>query len=110
MKNMINEIKNAINENGFDGQFEIEYDAKYCPEFVDVRLYHVEGYEIQNIYDALIMSSALPGADDMQIEIPTSEEVRFGFSGVPFERIVINGDYEGSESFCIVGGNLLDDL
>lgn len=114
----LQQIKNEITlkiEEVFDGYYEVEtfinteYDEM---NWIDIRLYGGDCVDNDAVQNILHNGTDLvcKYADNIGGEVPNADEVKFGFSGVRFERVYIefpeDVNFTGSENIIVNGGEL----
>ena len=109
MKTLCKEIKNTVSE-FFDGHYEIEYLSDIEDTItVDIRLIGAYECETNQVEWALHSNGRITKyADKIGAEVPSKEEIKYAFSGIPFERIFVEFpdgvNLNTEEDILIIGG------
>lgn len=112
IQTILNDIKQTVAD-VYPGDFEIEtiIDTEYDEtNWIDIRLIGASEYETEAVQNALHNGSQWVNkyADHIGAEVPTPDEIKYGFSGVRFERVYVefpDGVLFTGENELIVAGD-----
>ena len=72
-------------------QFEMEYEYEVDPHTIDLRLYGADKNGAETIKE-IILEFEFNGVTGATVEVPTQDEIDFGFTGHKFVRVIIEVD------------------
>lgn len=113
IQTLLNDIKTTVKD-VYDGDFEIEtvIDTEYDEtNWIDIRLIGAVEYETEAVQNALHNGSQWVNkyADHIGAEVPTPDEIRFGFGGTRFERVYVELpdtlELTGENEYIVVEGD-----
>lgn len=98
IKTVLEILKREISSVNQEFYCEIEYDGKYLPERVDIRIFHdgvvpVSELVLNRLLNTGTIKRGLNNEPNMvTVEMPSEEEIEYGFCGIKFERIIVDVD------------------